>query len=226
MDAAASAAIPRLQRVLEALAAGLAAVGQSLLLRRRLAFELQLLSRCMHVVLPRQVGTAALNSAAAAASGSCSHRNLHAAWNMSSGVLGNRMVLCSEALSSILKRTCMHDAREARSLIGKPCCTRLEGSEVVVDALESLGGAAAAAVTAALREAQPPTPPPPLLEGHFLPGLTDTLDRAGRMQCPAPRPEPQLTTAHRVVHPMSIHMLAMCHITACFIFLVRRSDCI
>jgi hypothetical protein len=46
MEAAAVAATPRLQRGLEALAAGLAAVGQSALLRRRLALELQLLSRC------------------------------------------------------------------------------------------------------------------------------------------------------------------------------------
>jgi hypothetical protein len=45
MEAAASAATPRLQRVLDALATGLAAVGQSALLRRRLAFELQLLAR-------------------------------------------------------------------------------------------------------------------------------------------------------------------------------------
>ena len=45
VEAAASAATPRLQRVLDALAAGLAAVGQSALLRRRLAFELQLLAR-------------------------------------------------------------------------------------------------------------------------------------------------------------------------------------
>jgi hypothetical protein len=62
--------------------------------------------------------------------------------------------------------------------------TRLEGSEVAVDALESLGGAAAAAATAALREAQPPAPPPPLLEGDFLAMLTDMLDRAGE-QCGA-----------------------------------------
>lgn len=40
-----SAAAARLQRVLEALATGLAAVGQAGLLRRRLALELQLLSR-------------------------------------------------------------------------------------------------------------------------------------------------------------------------------------
>lgn len=45
MEAAASAATQRLQRVLDTLAAGLAAVGQSALLRRRLAFELQLLAR-------------------------------------------------------------------------------------------------------------------------------------------------------------------------------------
>ena len=45
MEAAASAAMPRLQRVLDTLATGLAAVGQSALLRRRLAFELQLLAR-------------------------------------------------------------------------------------------------------------------------------------------------------------------------------------
>ena len=58
---------------------------------------------------------------------------------------------------------------------------RLEGSEVAVDTLESLGAATAAAAAAALREAQPPAPPPPLLEGDFLAMLTEMLDRAGRL---------------------------------------------